>query len=108
MREEEVVLEHDADAAILGRHIYPAARIEERSAFEMNEPGLGPQDPGNDVQDRALPASRGSEESRDALFQVERSVQPEAAPIAVLAAEAEAGHANPSPRALPGRVARGI
>ena len=53
MREEEVVLEHDADVAVLGGQADVGRRVLDRPAvdddaalFERDEPGQGPQQGG--------------------------------------------------------------
>ena len=57
--EERVVLEHEADTPVLGRHVDTARRVEERLAAEPNEAALRLRQPRYRAQHRRLSRTRG-------------------------------------------------
>jgi hypothetical protein len=62
VREEGVLLEDEADAALLGRPVDPGLGVEEHRAVERHPPALGPDEPGHHPQDARLARAGGPDE----------------------------------------------
>jgi hypothetical protein len=63
MREQRPVLEHHADVSPLGRH--PRSVAGDKAAADVERATIGPFEPGDQPQQRALPGTGGTEEDRD-------------------------------------------
>ncbi len=77
VREQRVVLEHVAAAAVLGREAHAATGVEPHALAARHGPALGPDEPGHDPQHAALagPGRAGQRQAlpaRDLQLDVER------------------------------------
>jgi hypothetical protein len=66
VREERVLLEHQADRPALGREVDPGAAIEPRAPADLDPAPVGPAQPGDRLEHGRLAGARGADE-RDRL-----------------------------------------
>jgi hypothetical protein len=78
MREQQGVLEHDADLAVLWGHPDPGGGVDQADPVEADPPVIGPVDTGDEPQCEALARTRGPHQDRDSRSGLEAGLQPEA------------------------------
>ncbi len=90
MRQQQRVLEHDADAPPVRRPVDARLGVGQRLAIEADPPAIRPLEPRDQAQSRRFAGSRGAEERGDARPRLEGGVEGEAWPRQ---AAVEADHA---------------
>jgi hypothetical protein len=68
VRKERVVLEDEADAPVLGGEGEPVL------AVDLEPPGVGPLEPGHDLEERGLARARGAEQRHELAVATSRSM----------------------------------
>ncbi len=78
MGEEPAVLEDDADAPAVGRHVHAGGRVQQRPAVERDAAFRAGEQPGDRLNDRRLPRARRAEQGGHAArLGLQRDLEPE-------------------------------
>ena len=81
MRKQPRVLEHVADAPPVRRHVDACGRVVQRFAVERDDAAVGPQQPGDHVDQRGLAGAGRAEQAGDAALAFERGFEREFAEL---------------------------
>ena len=81
MRKQPRVLKYVADAPTMRRHMNALRRVVQRFAVERNDAAVGPQQPGDHVDQRSLARAGRAEQAGDAALALERGFQREFAEL---------------------------
>ncbi len=77
MWKQRELLKDDADAATLWRKVDAARGVEQHDVIERDAARIGPAEPGDAPQDRALAGSRRAEQDGDACRHLDVDVETE-------------------------------
>ena len=92
MRKQEVILKHQAHAALFGPQVHTVGRVEQRSLAKRDASDLRCEQPGDDIEDTGLAAARGTDERGDVRRGGEFGLEREPARVAVRALEVKRLH----------------